>query len=120
MTEYPHQLNEVARYCMSNEMAQMIIGSIEDREMRDKFTQLWAKDVDSAKGKLLKLAWNQSKFSTSLRAEFLQVFYPRLDGNVSIQLNHLLKSPFCIHPDTGNNWQAISFLRKTLCPLGSE
>jgi len=37
----------------------------------------------------------------SIEALVLTYLYPRIDANVSTGINHLLKSPWCIHPKTG-------------------
>ena len=49
----------------------------------------------------------------------LQYTYPRLDVNVTKGLNHLLKSPLCIHPKTGNIVHVLSVC-VLLCLLGCD
>ena len=51
----------------------------------------------------------------------LQYCYPRLDVNVTKGLNHLLKSPFCVHPKTGRvcipiNVEAVDAFNPELVP----
>lgn len=43
----------------------------------------------------------KKEYATAKRDIMLQSLYPRMDENVSLQMNHLLKSPFCVHPQTG-------------------
>jgi DNA primase catalytic subunit len=50
----------------------------------------------------------QRKLNGSLEDIILQYTYPRIDAEVSKRRNHLLKSPFVIHPGTGTLYKIRS------------
>uniref|UniRef100_A0A7E4WC83 DNA primase n=1 Tax=Panagrellus redivivus TaxID=6233 RepID=A0A7E4WC83_PANRE len=99
-----------------------VLEGVEDRAFRDQLISQFH-DLASAdlRWKLLKRQFDETERKSLassrsgnlpkpppanskyfLMAFILQNAYPRLDVNVSTGTNHLLKSPFCVHPKTGN------------------
>ena len=77
---------------------------------------------EADKAQRVKTKYN-AKEDLTIEALVFTYLYPRLDANVSTGINHLLKSPWCVHPKTGkicvpiNYSQAGSFDPQTVPTL---
>ncbi|KAI8901127.1 hypothetical protein BC833DRAFT_579055 [Globomyces pollinis-pini] len=91
----------------SKEQWSKVLAIIPDESYRKQLDREWTENPSLSSmqkwDQLRSMLGNSKKPSLEhlSRDIIFQYSYPRLDSNVSIGLNHLLKSPFCVHPKTG-------------------
>ena len=74
-----------------------------NRSIASKLDKEWREEQKDSvnRWKILVDELKSAKKETLIDEIQLQFSYPRLDVNVTRGVNHLLKSPLCIHPKTG-------------------
>lgn len=96
----------------SEEQAEKLLQLLPDKTLNDALRSTWEKspgrssvskwaDIDSVARSGASKRLNADALLKAKQDVVFEYAYPRLDIEVSKKLNHLLKSPFVVHPGTG-------------------
>ncbi|KAI5813839.1 eukaryotic and archaeal DNA primase small subunit [Pyronema omphalodes] len=94
------------------EKAERLLELLQDKTLAAELRKQWSSepgrsskkkwdDINSAASKTSSSTLNALKLKSAKEDIIFEYLYPRLDAEVSKHLNHLLKSPFVVHPGTG-------------------
>ncbi|KAG4304865.1 hypothetical protein PORY_001540 [Pneumocystis oryctolagi] len=96
----------------SDEGSEKLLEFITDNDLKEALRKKWKslpkrssynkwQDVDTMAESGVSKNLDTRSLLAAKQDIILEYMYPRLDTEVSKHLNHLLKSPFCVHPRTG-------------------